>query len=239
MSTQYFSLPGSNIKGIPLLGSKKRRLQLALIEIGCTPKNKKVQVRKKRDIIGNIIREEYPRKLKPFIKTIVVHWCPHSNYHPETSPIHHINYSIRIKHVTEDMKSALKQSPDSVIKFVKEFDGPCDIKGGDQARLLEQLIDNAQVEELTSIVLNMDEEYSKYGILRGALAEFFALHTIERFQPSESNLFKNGTIAGFNNAYSEHGTEIDAILTHYGRKPLDTLLYTLDAQDYITVSRNR
>lgn len=231
----YLSFPDSDIHGIPLTYGNES-LTLGVFEIGCVPKCKKVQVRKKRNLIGRLTRTNIPRRLRPDIKSYVIHWDTLSNYDPNVSRVHHINASIRFNDVTEEMVEALVEKPVKPYEFIRYFGGECEEDIRRQLFMFDELIKEKDPKKYLYLIQNVYGDHNKDGLIRGALAEFFALFQLRKHLVEGMNMFSNGSIKGLKGMY-ENGTEIDAVITSYGKEGLESLLQKLEDEAFIDIIR--
>ena len=231
----YLSLPSSDIQGIPLTNGDEL-LTLGIFEIGCAPKCKKTQVRRKRNLIGKLTRTKIPRRLRPDIKSYVIHWDKLSNYDPNISRVHHINASIRFNDVTEEMIETLIRQPQKPYEFIRYFEGESQENISRQLLIFDELIEERNPQKYLYLIQNIYGDHSRDGLVRGALAEFFALSQLRKYLSEGMNMFSNGSIKGLKGMY-ENGTEIDAIVTSYGKDGLETMLQELEDEMFIDVIR--
>lgn len=238
--SRFFRIPGSEIQGLPLSNGMKN-LAITLVEVGCKPRDKKVQVASKRTLLGTYCREEYRGTgWRPKIRSIVAHWDPMSNYSPGNARKVHVDTGIHFSEVTEGMLSRLDDGDiDDCFRFIRSFEDNERVVENipEQLGKLEGLLKRRDTEEVYELISDRGRR-GEYGLVRGILAEKFSLGEIANALPEGVNLFSNGIIDIYNRKYAR-GTEVDGILTHYGKKPYDGLLASLEERPYIQITRKR
>lgn len=229
----YFALPGSAIKGIPIIHGGEK-LSIGLVEVGCNPGRKRPQLRHKRDFVTNFWNREYrgPHGLDwtPVITRTLAHYAPgeepesvHRNCEPDT----YITYST----ITPDMFAQLSEEErDLLRREVKDCGQQKAIKR------LDAILKSGNAADLQKLIMQQ-RDVPEFSGLRGILAEVFVHNDMESAMPPGMSLYKNSDIAYFSSKFS-NGTEVDGILTSWGESSYEKLIAALQEKDHLQIKTN-
>ena len=221
-SEVYFSLPGTSIRGIPVINSVGDRLNLGIVEVGCRPKRKSRQIRLKKEFLtevwnGNL--ELRDLSWRPQFYRILPHFRQDSSLGLYKGDIKVIDLVLIYNEITETMLEKLNE--DDIRRIFQDRDNFKGIqvrkKWPDEKikKKLERIIELRDAQQLWYLIQNPPNR--NYNQLRGSMTEALALKDIEINLPSGVNLFSRQQIAYISQKY-RNGTEIDGILTSYGQK---------------------
>ena len=224
-----FELPGSSIRGLPLFSETDQPIHLGLVEVSCKPRNKRRQLKDKKQLIykwwGDTYRKEKNIFWLPKIYRSLIH------YHPETSPRLNVKKTeldvvIQYTEISAEMLASLTEEDKTEIYRIVNTTKK-------RKELLEEIIETRDSLGLHNLIVSGGKN-PQIHYLRGKMAEILAQKDLESVLPPGMNCFRNGDIKYFNKRY-ESGTEIDAILTFYGEEYFIDLVERLRRIDHLLV----
>lgn len=226
----FFELPGSSIRGIPLLLPSGKHLDFGLVEIGCRPYCKRGQLTNKRNLFRDYLDAAYPvfnSEQRPEIYRTLAHYDPSKKiklkskfYGPEVIIVYsYITQAMLADISEEDRKRIFGTAGRS--RWRKE--------------LLEDIIGTQDAERLHKMIVERKSTTGrKMSALRGTMAEILVQKDLEKTLPHGMSLFRNEDITYFTRRYP-YGTEIDGLLLFYGEDRYIELIENLRKLDHLIV----
>lgn len=229
-------LPG--IGSYPLIQSGER-VSIALVEIGIKAKPKRRQLKNKQELLQeywpDIIQTSQPLGWQPDIYRIA---CYYGESGEPTQNIPHISaeYNLINKH---DLDSLTNQEIDEILLPFEDNFSVTDISPY-KTRMRDTIKSCDPQKVYDALIYAPTGDGTIDGIcgqVRGKLGEILALKAIRTCLPNTIHMIDNGELDLISPRYPD-GTEIDAILVFYSKKPLYNLVKNLRKTRNMNIKTN-
>ena len=209
-----------------LFDQEGRPLNFGLIEIGCKPNGKRLQLKSKRELLyklwGDVYREQ--TDWTPRIYRTLFHYDPENQgrvdnpkYQPDTIATYNTIDEVLLDKLTKN-EDQLEVSMTNNMR-----------------NLLNKIIETRDFEKLDWIFKCRHQQ--ELASVRGKLAEILAFSDILDSKPESMEMVTNGYLHYFNRSYRT-GTEVDVILTFHGNDAYHDLITDLAKNEYLEIQTN-
>ena len=227
---RYFHIPGSSMPPA-LIQTPEGMLRLGLVEVGCRPRGKGRQLRKKRNLIGKWTRKKRDAREAHWSLHIYrtrIHFRDFDDTNPK--PLSYGDSSL-------DANIQYSGIPDGLVARISDEDRERIDRRSTKIVCpeLDKLISQRDGEGLYKIITRSND--GPYRGVRGILGEIIAHSDLKRLRPSNMKVFGPQDTTLTNNDY-DAGTEFDGVLVFHSPKAYCQLLWDLGKQDYLTVYAN-
>ncbi len=223
----FFELPRSSIKGIPLYSSNGEHICFGFVEVGCKPTRKRYQLRNKKQLFYKYWGDKYRRKVEwiPEVYRTLAHYDPTKE--PELGSWRNGVDTILFYHyITPKMLSEMNgNDKEQIYRTVSN--------SNKRRGILEDIIETENADKLHKMIVD-GGDIPQIANLRGKMAEILVLKDLEKTMLTGMNLFRNGDIRYFNRRY-RNGTEIDGIMTFYGKEKYLGIIKNLHQLEHLEV----
>lgn len=225
-TTEFFELPGSSVKGIPLIVDGNQ-LNIGFVEIGCRETGRRGQLKNKEAMFYEFWEEAYAStgvEWSPDVYRMLAHY--ELGKYTQADEPDMVDTIVICRYIPEGLLSSLKQSEVEKIFQVIRSEGK-------RRSVLEHLIATDDAKGLHQLIIEGADE-PNYSMIRGKMAEVIILKSIRENIPNGMSMYENSLIRYFTERF-ENGTEIDGVLTFHKPVSYLQLLDNLNKLEYLDV----
>lgn len=213
---------------------KNKRVNLAIIEVGCKPDHKRAQLKIKHHTTESLWRDEFEQygiQWIPQIRRTLIHFDPKRNekgvlnsalvYNPDTVIFYKTVTDEDLSLLTEgQLKRIISDRPKKINLFLKD------------------IFQRSSSQDLQDLIIN-DPENKRLKNFRGRLGEILALNKIHQYMPDGNFLVRNGDLMCLRKKLLKSDLEVDGIVVHYDPLEYWELIKNLQNCDQVEVYVDR